>query len=79
MNKFEITALNQYLSDWPMTSESIEFEDVLFLLRNNNDGLVTIWEPFEYHSIEQIIELIKSLKELLQYEFLEKQYDYNTF
>lgn len=67
MNKFESFALNQWLSDYP---DNMGYDEIIELLEKDNwndpsdtwQEIITPWELIEYHTGEQIAELIDDIK-----------------
>jgi len=65
---YENFALASFLTAWP---EDTSYEEVLMMIENNSPD-VDIWEPFENHAREFVIEQIRNMKEALEFKFVEK-------
>jgi len=57
MKTSERFALNEWLSDYPLNAT---FDDVLYLLLDNDDESVTPWEVVQYHPRHSIAEFISN-------------------
>lgn len=53
----QLTALGDYLSEWP---ETLTYDEVIQALIDGDD-VVSVWEPFEHHSREDVAEFIENL------------------
>lgn len=57
MKKSELFALNEWLSEWP---KNATFDDVLYLLLDNNDQTVIPWDAIEDHPRVSVAQFISS-------------------
>ena len=57
MKTSEKFALNEWLSDYPLNAT---FDDVLYLLLDDNDESVALWEVVQYYPRHSIAEFISN-------------------
>lgn len=69
MNKYEITALNTFLSEWDISEN--DYNKILEMIEDDDES-ISIWEPFENYSSNKVIQFIEDLKDLLEQEFIER-------
>lgn len=69
MNKYEEFALGNFLSQWP---EGKTFTEVLEMIEKEHEDIL-IWEPFECHDPEFVIEQIENMIISLEREFITKE------
>lgn len=65
MNAYEHYALGNNLTEYPHDSTYHEVLDMI----ENGDERISVWEPFENHDTNFIIENIENMKESLECHF----------
>jgi hypothetical protein len=60
MKTSERFALNQWLSDYP---ENLTYDEIIDLMREDDDELITPWYLVEDHSLDQVIDFIEDTRE----------------
>lgn len=67
MDKFELYALNHYLSDWP---ESLTFNGIInALIEDDQDYDITVFETYEVYPCEDVAHFIIEMVDNLEKAF----------
>ena len=67
VNKYQETALDIYLSEWPRDWEYHEIVELLAIGKHND--YVIPWEPFQYMDADRLAGEIESTVDLLEMRF----------
>jgi hypothetical protein len=68
MDKYQQFALSIFLSDYP---ENATFNEIIDLLESEiwSVDSISVWEPFEYHTLEQVAQFIIDTVKTAKYYF----------
>lgn len=66
MKSYQQFALNHYLSDYPIETD---FKTILSLIEDEHES-ITIWQPFEDHPRDDLIDFISHLAHELEEKFI---------
>ena len=69
MNLYEIVALGEYFYDFPSTKS---YDEVLKMFVNRDDEVI-LWEVFDSMPRESVVELVDTLKEVLEKLFIPRE------
>lgn len=69
MNVYEIVALGEYFYAFP---NDIEYDEVLDMFINKDDEVI-LWEVFDSMPRESVVELVDTLKEVLEKLFVPRE------
>jgi hypothetical protein len=70
MTKYQETALDLYLSEWP---RDWEYEEVLGAVRGEMDAYISVWIPFEHWPGDNVAREIDSTRDLLETRFVPRK------
>lgn len=69
MNLYEIIALGEYFSAFPSTKS---YDEVLEMFNDGSDEVIA-WEPFERMPRDSVVELVDTLKDVLEKLFIPRE------
>lgn len=70
MTKYEETALDLYLSEWP---RDWDYEEVIEAVAGEMDAYIVVWLPFEDWDGESVAHEIESTRTLLETRFVPRR------